>query len=259
MDNTRVSSYDITSSQQDAGGGELSSTATWGQQGNLTSPFANGGRMEIGYTPRLKSPQFIQGGLEDGDQVESYDDDFEDARLSLESDSEVHTIIEPEDRNGTTSGLGENNYSSESVFGLDHLEEEQYRSYNNTDSSGVASQYPNRSTDPPLTNQLRVNRKLTLVKAPIDKPEKDPAERYRQYRISQRTTEINQTDDQNYPPELTAAELRAQSGSSSAYSKNSHDMGEIFPSNDEEARAAGYKSLKHYAYQQEELKHYQDS
>ena len=128
MDNTRVSSYDITGSQQDAGGGELSSTATWGQQGNLTSPFATGGRMEIGYTPRLKSPQFIHGGLEDGEQVESFDDDFEGTRLSLGSDSEVHTIIEPEDRNGTTSGLGENNYSSESVFGLDHLEEEQYRS-----------------------------------------------------------------------------------------------------------------------------------
>ena len=251
MDNTRVSSYDITGSQQDAGGGELSSTATWGQQSNLTSPFATWGRMEIGYTPRLKSHRFIQGGLEDGDQVESYDDDFEDARLSLESDSEVHTIIEPEDRNGTTSGLGENNYPSESVFGFDHLEEEQYRSNNNIDSSGVASQYLNRSTDPPPTNQLRVNRKPTFMKATDDKLKADPAERFRIYRISQRTTELNQTDDHNYPPELTAADLRAQSGSSSAYSKNSQDMGEIFLSNDEDARAAGYKSLIHYAYQQE--------
>ena len=259
MDNTRVSSYDITGSQQDAGGRELSSTATWGQQSNLTSPFATRGRMEIGYTPRLKSHRFIQGGLEDGDQVESFDDDFEDTLLSFESDSEVNTIIEPEDRNGTTSGLGENNYSSESVFGLDHLEEEQYRSNNNIDSSGVASQYPNRSTDPPPTNRLRVNRKPTLMKATDDKLETDPAERFRMYRVSQRTTELNQTDDHIYPPELTAAELRAQSGSSIAYSKNSQDMGEIFLSNDEDARAAGYKSLKHYAYQQEEHKLYQDS
>ncbi len=180
MDITRVSSYDITSSQQDAGGGELSSTATWGQQGNLTPPFATSGRMEIGYTPRLKSPQFIHGGLEDGDQVESFDDDFEDARLSLESDSEIHTIIEPEDRNGTTSGFGEKNSSSESVFRLDYLEEEQYRSYNNTDSSGVASQYPNRSTDPPLTILLRVNRKFPSVNAPLGKREEDPVLTYRQ-------------------------------------------------------------------------------
>ena len=257
MDSTRVSTADLFGSLQGAGGRELCSTATWGQQGNRTSPLATEEGKVIGVKPRLKSSQYIHGRLEDGEQVESYEDDFEDACLSLESESEVHTIIESEDRNRTTSGLGEN-YSSESIFGLDFLDQdEQYRLYNNTDSSGVAPQHPNRSADPPQINQFRVNRKLSLVNAPLDKQRKDPDLVYQQYRLSQRTLENIQTDT-NYPPEILASDLRTSKGQSNAYSRNSQDREDPFPSNDKDARAAGYKCLRHYTLQQE-LANYQDS
>ena len=259
MNTTRVSTYDITGSQQDAGGGELSSTATWGQQGNLTSPFATGERKVNGFTPRLKLAQFVNERLEDGEQVETYDDDFEDTILSLESESEVYTIIESEDRNGTTSGPGENNRSSESVFRRDQLDqEEQYRHYDNTDPSGAASLYPNRFMDSPPTNLLRVNRKLSLVKPPDDKQQKDPALRFQQYRLSQRTLENNQTED-NYPPEFSASEVRTPSGSSNAKHRSNHEKEDILLSTDEDARAAGYKSLEHCSLQTQELKIYQHS
>jgi hypothetical protein len=246
MDNTRVSTYDLIGSQKDAGERELSLTAPWGQQGNRTSPFATGEGKVNGFNPRRKLSQFIQERIEDGEQVGYIVDDFEDDLKSLESDSVLNTIIDTEDRNGTTSGVSENNYSSVSLFGSEHLDKEDQSSlYDFTEPSGVASQYLDRSTDPPLINQTRANRNLTSEKVSGGEQEKVSALTDKKYFFSQSTQLKNQTDI-NYPPKFLASEIRTTRGSSNAYHGRSQKMGDIIPSNDDDARAVGYKNLEHF-------------
>ena len=238
--------------QKDAGIRTPSSTAHRSQQSNLNSPFASRStevRME--FNSWLNSSQFAIDGIEDDDQVEDYVDDFEDTPLSYQSETQLPTINASGDRNGTTSDLIDKNYSSVSVLGHDHLEnEDKFSLLDPTKTSGVPSKDLIRSEDPPQTNHLRAIRQLSLVKAPVGKQEQDPALIYHQYRLSQRTIENNQTDT-NYSSEDVASNLRTSQGSTKAQPRSSQESEDTYTFNDEHARAAGYNNEKHYRLQRE--------